>query len=199
MSASALSITAAPPRPVSYGAVAIALHWLLGLMLIGLFGLGVYMADLPFSPQRLKLYNWHKWAGIVVLTLSFVRLLWRLLRPAPALPASIAQAMPAWQRVAHHGTHWVLYALFFAVPLLGWTYSSATGFSIVVFGVLPLPDFVGKDAALAEILKEAHALGAYAMAVFVLLHVGAALKHQFIDRDGLLLRMWPRKSSSLIS
>lgn len=191
MQSAAASISA--PR-ATYSGFAVVLHWVLGLMLIGLFALGLYMADLPFSPQRLKLFNWHKWAGIVVLALSFVRLFWRLVRPAPALPVAIAQAMPAWQRVAHHGTHWALYVLFFAVPLLGWTYSSATGFSIVVFGVLPLPDFVGKDAALAEILKEAHALGAYAMAVLVLMHVGAALKHQFIDRDGLLGRMWFSRS-----
>jgi cytochrome b561 len=173
-----------------YNGLAIVLHWVLALALICLFGLGLYMVELPFSPQRLKLFNWHKWAGIVVLSLSFLRLFWRLLRPAPPLPAAIAFAMPAWQRLAHHGTHAALYLLFFAVPLLGWAYSSATGFSVVVFGVLPLPDFVGKDAALAETLKLAHRIGAYLMAAFVLLHVAAALKHQCLDRDGLIGRMW---------
>lgn len=127
------------PATARYNGLAIVLHWALGLVLIGLFSLGLYMADLPFSPQRLKLFNWHKWVGILVLALSFLRLFWRLIRPAPALPPSIAQAMPAWQRLAHHGTHVVLYLLFFAVPLLGWAYSSATGFSIVLFGVLPCP------------------------------------------------------------
>jgi cytochrome b561 len=184
------TLTSSTSPVLRYNALAIVLHWTLGLVLIGLFALGVYMADLPFSPERLKLFNWHKWAGILVLALSFVRLFWRLIRPAPALPPGIAQAMPAWQRLAHHGTHVVLYVLFFAVPLLGWAYSSATGFSIVLFGVLPLPDFVGKDAALAETLKEAHEIGAYLMALFVLLHVAAALKHQWLDRDGLIGRMW---------
>lgn len=178
------------PAAARYNGLAVVLHWTLGLVLIGLFSLGVYMADLPFSPQRLKLFNWHKWVGILVLALSFLRLFWRLIRPAPALPSGIAQAMPAWQRLAHHGTHVALYLLFFAVPLLGWAYSSATGFSIVLFGVLPLPDFVGKDAALAKTLKEAHEIGAYLMALFVLLHVAAALKHQWLDRDGLIGRMW---------
>ena len=174
-----------------YSRVAILLHWVLGLALIGSFSMGLYMADLPFSPQRLKLYNWHKWAGVTILTLSAVRLLWRLTHQPPADPP-----MPAWQRLAAHGTHYALYVLFFAVPLVGWAYSSAAGFPIVWFGVLPLPDFVPVDKALAEAIKPWHGYLAFALAGLVLMHVGAALKHHFIDRDGLLLRMWlPRKPS----
>jgi cytochrome b561 len=174
-----------------YSRTAIALHWLLALMIIGSFAVGTYMVDLPFSVQRLKLYNWHKWAGVVVLTLSFVRLAWRLTHRPPALPAAVAAAMPAWQHWAHHGTHGALYALFFAVPLLGWAYSSAAGFPIVLFGVLPLPDFMPVDKALAEVIKPFHKYAAYSLAALVLLHVAAALKHQFIDRAGLLTRMLP--------
>ena len=174
-----------------YSGIAIVLHWLLALLLTGLFALGLYMADLPFSPQRVKLYNWHKWAGVVVLTLSFLRLLWRLTHRPPALPATVAAAMPPWQHWAHHGTHYALYGLFFAVPLIGWAYSSAAGFPIVVFGVLPLPDFVPVDKALAELIKPWHKYAAFAMAALVLLHVAAALKHQLIDRDGLMARMLP--------
>lgn len=174
-----------------YTRTAIALHWLLALLLLGLFVVGLYMTSLPFSPQRLKLYNWHKWAGIVVLTLSFLRLLWRLTHRPPALPEAVQAAMPAWQRLAHHGTHGALYGLFFAIPLLGWAYSSAAGFPIVVFGVLPLPDFVPVDKALAETLKPWHGYAAYALAALVVLHVAAALKHQFVDRDSLLTRMLP--------
>lgn len=169
--------------------VAVALHWLLGLALIGIFALGLYMSDLPFSPERLKLYSWHKWAGIVVFTLSFLRLFWRLTHRPPALPVAIEAAMPGWQRMAHHATHHGLYLLFFAVPLLGWAFSSAAGFPVVLFGVLPLPDFVPVNEGLADVLKELHELSAFAMAGLVLLHVAGALKHQFIDRDGLLARM----------
>jgi len=177
------------PAITRYHPVAVALHWLLGLALVAIFALGLYMSDLPFSPERLKLYSWHKWAGIVVFTLSFVRLFWRLLRRPPALPLNIEAAMPAWQRMAHHATHVGLYALFFAVPLLGWSFSSAAGFPVVLFGVLPLPDLVPVSEGLAELLKQAHELSAFAMAALVLLHVAGALKHQFIDRDGLLSRM----------
>ena len=174
-----------------YTPTAIALHWLLGLMLIGLFAVGLYMTSLPFSPQRLKLYNWHKWAGVLVLTLSFVRLMWRLTHRPPVLPASIAMTMPLWQRLAHHGTHGALYLLFFAVPLLGWAYSSSAGFPIVLFGLLPLPDFMPVNKALSEIIKPWHGYAAYALATLVVLHVLAVFKHQFIDRDGLLVRMLP--------
>lgn len=167
-----------------YTPVAIALHWLLALAIVGALGVGLYMTSLPFSPTRLKLYNWHKWAGVTILVLSALRLLWRLSHRPPAdLP------MLAWQAQAAHVTHGLLYALFFAVPLFGWAYSSAAGYPIVWFGVLPLPDFVPKDKALADTLKELHKFAAYGLALLVLAHVGAALKHHFIDRDGLLARM----------
>ncbi len=175
-----------------YHPVAIALHWLLAAALIGVFAVGFYMADLPFSPQRLKLYNWHKWAAVVILGLSVARLVWRVIHRPPALPAAVESQMPAWQRAAHHATHHGLYLLFFVVPLLGWAYSSAAGFPIVLFGVVPLPDFVPVSPELAEALKPLHKYSAFAMAGLVVLHVGAALKHAVIDRDGLLQRMLPR-------
>jgi cytochrome b561 len=175
-----------------YSGVAIAFHWLLALAIIASLGVGLTMTGLPFSPARLKLYNWHKWAGITILVLSAARLLWRLAHRPPALPAPIERAMPGWQRGAYHGTHLALYILFFAVPLLGWAYSSAAGFPVVWFGVLPLPDFVPVNKEFADIvLKPLHKSSAYLLATFVVLHIGAALKHQFIDRDQLLARMWP--------
>jgi cytochrome b561 len=175
--------------PHRYHLVARTLHAVLGIALVAMFALGLYMVDLPFSPQRLKLYNWHKWAGVVVLTLSLLRLLWRLANRPPELPPAVRAAMPRWQQRAHAATHLGLYALFFAVPLLGWAYSSANGFSLVVFGVLPLPDWVPVNETLAELLKPAHRYAAYGLAALVLLHVGAALKHHVVDRDGLLSRM----------
>lgn len=174
------------PSAGRYTLVAILLHWLLALAIVATFCVGVYMSDLPFSPQRLKLFNWHKWAGVTILALSALRLLWRLThRPPPDIP------MPAWQQRAAHATHNLLYALFFAVPLVGWAYSSSAGFPIVLYGVLPLPSFVPVDKAMAEVYKDWHAYLAFGLAALVLMHVAAALKHQFVDRDGLLARMWP--------
>lgn len=174
-----------------YSTTAIVLHWVLALAILTAFAVGLFLDDMPFSPFKLKLINWHKWAGVSILFLSVLRLLWRLVRRPPALPARIQQLMPAWQRVAHHGTHHLMYLLFFAVPLLGWAYSSARGFPIVWFGVLPLPDLLPVNKELAETLKELHGLAAYGLIGLVCLHVAAALKHQFIDHDGLISRMLP--------
>ena len=184
-------MTPSPVRPARYSGTAIALHWILAAALVGIFCVGLYMTSLPFSVQRLKLYNWHKWAGVTILALSALRLLWRLARRPPALPAAVAAGMPRWQHVAHHGTHHLMYALFFIVPLVGWAYSSAAGFPIVWFGVLPLPSFVPVNPELAAAIKPWHEITAYALAALVVLHVAAVAKHQLIDRDGLLWRMLP--------
>ena len=174
-----------------YTSLAMLLHWLLALAILGVFAVGFYMADLPFSPLRLKLYNWHKWAGVTFLLLTVLRLLWRATHRPPALPRTITQAMPGWQTRAYHATHYLLYALFFAVPLIGWAYSSAAGFPIVWFGQMALPDFVSPDKELAALIKPLHELSAFALIAMAGLHMAAALKHHWIDRDGLLTRMLP--------
>lgn len=176
-----------PSSPaVRYRSTTIALHWLMAVLLVGSFALGLYMSGLPLSPQRLKLFSWHKWAGVLLLLMAGWRLLARLRQPRlPAPPGT------GWQRAAAQATHAGLYLLFFAVPLAGWTYSSAAGFPVVLFGLLPLPDLVPVDKALAAAIKPWHERLAFAMAALVLMHVAAALKHHFIDRDGLLARMSP--------
>jgi cytochrome b561 len=179
-----------PPSPspsrLRYDALAIALHWLLAVALFGALGVGLYMSSLPLSPMRLRLVNWHKWAGLTILALSVLRLLWRLGHQPPPPPP-----MAAWQRRAAQTTQAMLYALFLAVPLAGWAYSSAAGFPVVLYGVLPLPDWVDADRALADTLKSVHRALAYGLATMIALHLAAALKHQVVDRDGLLRRMWP--------
>jgi len=174
-----------------YTTVAIALHWVLGLAILAMFTVGTYMSDLPFSPLRLKLYNWHKWAGVTFLALTVLRLLWRISHRPPALPVALAQAMPSWQHRAYHATHHLLYALFFAVPLVGWAYSSAAGFPIVWFGQIPLPDLLPVNKELAALIKPLHELSALALMALAGLHIAAALKHHWVDRDGLLARMVP--------
>lgn len=181
-------MTSPTPR---YTATAMVLHWLLALALLTSVAVGAYMADLPVSPLRLKLFSWHKWAGVTILALSLLRLVWRLTHRPPTLPPRIALAMPAWQVSAYHGTHRLMYALFFIVPLAGWAYSSMAGFPVVLFGVLPLPDFVPVNKELAKSLEDVHGWLAYTLLALVAVHVAGALKHQFIDRDGLMARMLP--------
>ena len=175
--------------PMRYTRTAITLHWGLLLLLLGAFGLGLYMTELPNGIQKLKLYNWHKWAGATFLALSLLRLAWRLTHAPPPPPP-----MPDWQRRAAAGVQVAMYVMFFVVPLVGWAYSSAVGYPLVWFGVLPLPDWVPQDRELARAIKPWHERAAWLLALLIALHVAAALKHHFLDRDGLLRRMAPSSS-----
>lgn len=170
----------------SYTRTAIALHWLAAALILGNFVLGPWMADLPITPQKLRLYAWHKWIGITVFLLVVARLAWRHWH-SPPMPV----AMPDWQRRAAAVTHALLYVLMVLIPLSGWIYSSATGVQVVYLGLVPLPDLVAKDKALAAILKAVHATLNFSLLALVFLHVGAALKHHLVDRDGVLARMIP--------
>ena len=173
------------PTP-RYTGPAIAAHWLIAALILVAFPLGVYMHDLPLSPTKLKLYSYHKWIGITVLLLFVPRILWRIThRPPAPLP------MPAWQHRIAEGTHHLLYLLMFLVPLSGWLMSSAKGFQVVYFGVLPIPDLIGKSEELGDLLKEVHEALNWGLFGLVGLHVAGALKHHIIDRDSTLRRMLP--------
>lgn len=170
-----------------YTKTAVALHWLIALLVFATFPLGVYMHELPLSPDKLRLYSYHKWIGITVLLLAVIRVSWRATHRPPVLPES----MPQWERFAAHATHYALYALLFAIPLSGWLMSSAKGFQTVWFGVLPLPDLVGKNKELGELLHEVHTVFNFLLLGLVIAHIGAALKHHLIERDDILVRMIP--------
>ncbi|MGE5652087.1 MAG: cytochrome b [Bacillota bacterium] len=171
-----------------YSIPAIALHWLIALLIVSAFALGVTMVDIPgITPTKLKYFSWHKWIGVTVLGLACLRLLWRLTHAAPPQPLG----MPGWQKMAAHGLHGLLYVLMFAIPVSGYFYSLAAGVPVVYLGVLPLPVLIEPDPALKPLLKQVHYALNMAMLAAVALHVAAALKHQFIDRDGVLKRMLP--------
>ena len=171
-----------------YTITAIVFHWLIALLIVGAFIMGLVMTDIPgITPTKLKYYSWHKWAGVTVLALAALRLLWRLTHRAPAYPAG----MPAWQKGAAHGLHGVLYLLMFAVPLSGYLYTLSAGIPVVYFGLFELPILIAADPALKLVLKGVHYWLNMGLAACVAVHLAAALKHQFIDRDGVLKRMLP--------
>lgn len=171
-----------------YSLPAIVLHWLIAVLIIGAFALGLIMTDIPgFSPTKLKYFSWHKWAGVTVLALGALRLLWRLANQPPAYPAS----MTSFQQSAAHSLHLVLYVLMFAVPISGYFYTLAAGVPVVYFGVIPLPVLIDADPVLKPILKGVHYWLTMTMAALVVAHTAAALKHAVIDRDGVLRRMLP--------
>ena len=170
-----------------YTRTAIILHWLVALGLAGTFALGFYMEDLPLSPNKLKFYSWHKWAGVTLLVLIVLRLAWRLLHRAPELPDS----MTRMEKLAAHAGHGLLYVLMLAIPMSGWLMSSAQGFTVVWFGVWPLPNLVAKSADLGSLLEDLHVFLNYSLLVVVAGHVAAALHHHFIKKDAVLARMLP--------
>jgi cytochrome b561 len=170
-----------------YTRTAITLHWIIALLIFTAFPLGVYMHELPLSPDKLRLYSWHKWIGVTIFLLAMFRVSWRGTHRPPPLPA----AMASWEKFAAHSVHYLLYVLILAIPLSGWLMSSAKGVQTVWFGVLPLPDLVSKDKELGDSLKEVHEVLNFLMLGLVLAHIGAALKHHFIERDDTLVRMLP--------
>ena len=173
-----------------YTNVAILFHWLIALMIIGAFTMGLVMTDMPgLSPTKLKYYSWHKWAGVTILALACLRLLWRLGHKAPAYPDS----MPAWQKSAANVLHGLLYVLMFAVPISGYFYTLSAGVPVVYFGLVELPVLMAKNAELKPVLKEVHFWLNMLLAGCVGMHVAAALKHHFIDRDGVIKRMMPSR------
>jgi cytochrome b561 len=175
-----------------YTTTAIALHWLIAVLIVGTFTLGLVMTDIPgLTPTKVRYFSWHKWAGVTVLVLAALRLLWRLAHRAPGYPAT----MPAWQQRAATYLHGLLYLLMFAVPLSGYFYSLAAGVSVVWFGLFKLPDLIQADPVLKPVLGAVHYWLNMLMAGVVALHVAAALKHLVADRDGVMQRMLPFPTS----
>jgi cytochrome b561 len=164
----------------------VGLHWLTLLLIVAAYVIGSLLEDMTLSPLKLKLYAWHKWVGMLVLFLLPLRLLLRL-----SDRVDQAAGLLPWEARASAAVHGMLYLLMLAVPLLGWLQSSAAGFPVVWFGMLPLPDLVGKDKALAEIFKELHEGSVNLLLALVVLHASAALYHQHVRHDGVLVRMVP--------
>jgi cytochrome b561 len=167
-----------------YTRTAIHLHWLIAGLILCAFVVGWVMMQLPVSPLRVRLVNWHKWIGISVLMLAVLRVLWRLKHPAPALIG-----MPRWQRILAHGLHGLFYGLLFLMPISGWFSSNAAGYPVVYLGLLRLPTLVEKNKPLSQLLHGVHHQIGLLLLIAVGLHVAAVIKHQFFDRDGTLDRM----------
>ena len=181
-----------------YTTVAIFLHWLIAVSIIAMLATGLWMVDAIKVPETQALaydtYQFHKSLGITILALTALRILWRWLNPPPPLPAEMGTVA----RFAAHATHGLFYALMLALPLTGWAMVSASPFQIptIIFGLFELPHItpleqVQDKAAVEAQIKMVHDLAGKLMIGLLLLHVAAALKHQFVDRDHLMARMIP--------
>lgn len=169
-----------------YGAVAQSFHWIIVVLIITQFVLAKRAEGLaPLA--KIGVLTTHKSIGITILGLALLRLAWRLFNPVPPLPPGA----PRWQDRAAHVSHFLLYALLFITPVLGWLMSSARAFSVSWFGLVTLPDFIEPNRATYERLHDAHEAMALTLAAIALVHIAAALKHHFVDRDDVLRRMLP--------
>jgi cytochrome b561 len=174
----------------SYTATAKWLHWLIAILIIIAWQLGSTMVEIEgLTPTKLRYFNWHKWLGVTIFAFVLVRLIWRATHAAPASNPNT----PAWQEKLAALTHVAMYALMVAIPVTGYLHSLAAGYPVVYLGLIPLPEVIGPDKALKELLEKTHEILADGLAVLFAAHVVAALKHHFFDRDDVLRRMLPSR------
>jgi cytochrome b561 len=166
-----------------YGIVAILLHWIMAVLLIGLLVLGLYMVDLPINIEKLKLYGWHKEYGILALFLVCFRLVWRWINITPRL------SLPMLEKIAARLVHWSFYGFMFAMPITGWLITSAAGLPVSFFGWFVLPDLISPDPQLMNLFQVIHQWLGYGLIITIVLHFSAALKHHFINKDDILRRI----------
>jgi cytochrome b561 len=160
------------------------LHWAMAALVIAMLFIGIGMVS-TISPRYDLLLSVHRTIGIVILVLVAMRLVNRLINPPPPLPADL----PTWQMWLAKASHILLYALMFALPLVGWSMLSAGGYPIQIFGAIDLPPIAPRDAALFAVLRSAHTALAFLLFATFIAHLGAALFHGMIRRDGVLRSM----------
>lgn len=170
-----------------YGMVAQALHWLVAAGIATQFVWAWRIDEADSIRTEFALVNQHKSIGMTVLALVMLRLLWRAFNRPPPLPPG----MSAWERYAAATAHWLLYALILLMPVSGWLYTSAAGFGPEFFGLVEIPDLVGQSERLEDIFRRVHEWLAVCIVALVSIHVLAALRHQFVLKDGLIRRMLP--------
>lgn len=171
----------------TWGAFAKLLHWLIAALVLALLVVGFLMHDIEDFATRITVIQIHKSLGLVVLALLLLRAGWRLIDPPPALPAGMAR----WERVSAHLGHLALYGLLLVQPLTGLMSSFASGFPIDLFLVFDIPSPIDRDKELQRLAGTLHEVFAFAFIAMILIHVAAALRHQFWLRDGLITRMLP--------
>jgi cytochrome b561 len=173
---------------LGYGWMAIVLHWTIAILIVGQWILGKAMKNVADQRLSFDLIQWHKSFGLLILALAILRLAWRLLNPRPALPAN----MSGLERRAAGWTHRSLYVLMVLLPLSGWAIASTTVLEIPTFAfyLFVVPDLPMTRSDAGEALwTSVHQVLGWLLLVFVALHVAAALRHHFLLRDGILLRM----------
>ncbi|MGR3588862.1 MAG: cytochrome b [Paracoccaceae bacterium] len=173
-----------------YKAPARWLHWTVAALVLAMIPVGALMVQegLGRSLQN-SLFIFHKNTGVIVGLLVTARLLYRWRNPPPKLP----QGLPLWQRRVAFWTHAFLYTLIVIMPISGYVRVRSGGFPIELLDAMGIGTLLPKSDAVANAAKSLHYAGAWALVILVAMHIGAALQHALIKRDGVFERMWPRK------
>ena len=171
----------------AFSAPAKLFHWLTVLLLAVQYAIGWLMPDVHKDTQPVGLIGLHLSFGATIVLLVLVRLAWRFSHKPPAESSVLPRSM----RLAASVTHWLLYVLLIALPLMGWANASARGWAVSLFHVVPLPALAATGSAFGHTLGDVHKLTAWVLLGLIGLHVAAALFHQFVIRDGTLSRMLP--------
>lgn len=175
-------------QDTNYSAFSRLLHWVMALLILSMLPVGFLMVQPGWERSvQNALFIYHKNLGVLLLLLITLRLVWRLRHPAPPLPSTV----PPVQVRAAHFSHLGLYVLMIVVPLAGYIRVRAGGFPIETLDALGAPALVPRSDALAAVAKSVHYAGGLALAALVAVHIGAALHHRLIKRDGIFQRMWP--------
>lgn len=176
---------------LSFSPVARVLHWLMAVLILSMLFIGIFMAS-SLGPSYHRLVSLHRPLGIAILVLALLRLTYRLRHAPPPLPNDL----PAVLKLAAKGSHILLYALMIALPLVGWGMLSAGGYPIPLWGnAVLLPPILPHNPAVWSWLRSIHTVLAFTLFGLVLAHIGAALFHGLIRRDGVLQSMTGRKTS----
>ena len=167
------------------------LHWLMAALILAMLFIGIGMVA-SVSERHEWLLHIHKPLGIAILVLAVVRLAVRLRNPPPSLPADL----PRLQKLAAHASHWLLYALMIAMPLVGWAMLSAGGYPVMLSDSLRLPAIFPTNAIAFAILRHLHTWLAMLLFLTFLAHMAAALFHGLVRRDGVLSSMSYRRNAT---
>ena len=171
-----------------YTRTAIALHWVVALGVLAQIGFGWYLQEIPRGvPERTVYVNFHKSTGMILGLLILLRVAWRLTHKPPPLPASI----PAWQQRAARASHALLYTCMIVMPLAGYTASNFSRFGVNFFNAVMLPPWGANERSVYAFFNGLHVWTSYLFVALIALHILAALRHLFIDRDAVFQRMWP--------
>lgn len=170
-----------------YSAVAQAFHWIIAALIVTQFTLAWMADDLPLGMHKLALLARHKSFGMTILMLAVLRLVWRLFNPPPPLPEGMSKIEQVLARISHVA----FYVLLFAMPLSGWLMSSAKNYSVSWFGLFTWPDMIAPNEQRFDFLKSTHGTLGVLLLSLAILHILAALKHHFWNKDDVLKRMLP--------